>query len=48
MTKLSLVLDQEIRCWIPGSSNILLWWLAKTRGLNMEAVAFGIGVGVLI
>lgn len=25
MTKLSLVLDQEIRCWIPGSSNILFW-----------------------
>ena len=25
MTKLSLVLDQEIRCWMDGSSSMLLF-----------------------
>ena len=25
MTKLSLVLDQEIRCWMAGSSSMLLF-----------------------
>lgn len=27
MTKLSLLLDQDIKCWIPESSSILGWML---------------------
>lgn len=51
MTKLSLVLDHEIRCWMLGSSSILSRAISKSLHqplLSLKGLAAGHGIDVLV